>query len=258
MSKVRPDYPAKFSGLILCAGLFYCGFSGVLEQQWFEKANTFYQQQKFDSAVSYYEKIMDNGQRSSDLYYNLGNAYFRVRAMGKAIQTWEKAHAIAPDDPDIWANLRFANASIIDRIPQVERSFFEVVVNRLHTLLPLNVQLWTVLLLLFSVSILFAWGLYSTGNGRLWIIYGGTCLSVLTALFGISAGVKIYHVEKVAYAIVLTPACDARNQPDGNKTLFPAHEGTKFLIRKEIDRWALVSLPNGVSGWVELSALGKI
>jgi len=93
---------------------------------------------------------------------------------------------------------------------------------------------------------------------RLWIIYGGVCLGALTVLLGISAGVKIYQVERIAYAIVLTSSVDARNQPDGTKTLFTAHEGTKFLIRKQIDRWALVSLPNGVSGWVELSALGRI
>ena len=80
----------------------------------------------------------------------------------------------------------------------------------------------------------------------------------IAAALGGSIGFKIYESEKVAYAIVLTASLDARNEPDGATVLFTAHEGTKFRIRKTVDDWALVSLPNGVSGWVERKALGII
>ncbi|MDD5674943.1 MAG: tetratricopeptide repeat protein [Chitinivibrionales bacterium] len=245
-------------GLIVAAALSSACRAQALEQQWFEKANAFYQQQNVDSAACYYEKILDGAVQDKDVYYNLGNAYFRLKNMGKAILMYEKAHALSPDDPDINANLRFVNASIVDKIPPAPQSFFEVVLGRLHNLLGLAAQLWLLLGLLLALSVLFAGLLYSSGNIRLWIIYGGACLSVLAALTGVSAGIKIYRSEKTNYAIVLVPALDAKNQPDGNKSLFTVHEGTKFRIRNQIDQWVLVSLPNGVSGWVELSALGKI
>jgi len=69
---------------------------------------------------------------------------------------------------------------------------------------------------------------------------------------------KIFQSEKVGYAILLEPSADAKNEPDGAKIIFSAHEGTKFLIRKSLEGWSLVSLPNGLSGWVENKALGKI
>jgi hypothetical protein len=100
--------------------------------------------------------------------------------------------------------------------------------------------------------------LYVSPNARLWIIYCSTILFLMAVSLGISAGVKIYNKEQAAYAIVLTPLLDAKNQPNGNKVLFTVHEGTKFRIRKTLNDWALVSLPTGVSGWVQTSSLGKI
>jgi len=81
---------------------------------------------------------------------------------------------------------------------------------------------------------------------------------LMIVITGISTTVKIYELEKLSYAILLTPSSEARNEPDGSKVLFTAHEGTKFQIRKINGSWALVSLPNGVSGWIELKKLGKI
>jgi hypothetical protein len=80
----------------------------------------------------------------------------------------------------------------------------------------------------------------------------------VTIGLGISVGVKIYAAENISSAIVLSPSLDAKNQPDGNKVLFTVHEGTKFRIRKIIGDWALVSLPTGVSGWVQMSSIGVI
>ena len=100
--------------------------------------------------------------------------------------------------------------------------------------------------------------LYFSGNGRLWLIYFSVLLSLVIVITGISAAVKVYELEKTSYAILLSPSSEARNEPDGNKVLFTAHEGTKFQIRKINGSWALVSLPNGVSGWIELKNLGKI
>ncbi len=77
-------------------------------------------------------------------------------------------------------------------------------------------------------------------------------------MFCISIGKKIYDAEKKKFVIVLEKTVDAKNQPDGSKVLFSAHEGTKFQIRKTKDSWSFVSLPNGVSGWVENSSLGHI
>jgi tetratricopeptide (TPR) repeat protein len=225
---------------------------------WFEKANKLYEQQAYDSAAYYYEQVLESGTTNAAVYFNLGNSFFRLKKVGLALLNYEKARRLSPNDPDILANIRYANSAIIDRLPQPEQSFIEAVMFRVHTLLPLSTQLWILLSLCTALCVLFSLGLYVSPNARLWIIYLSSLLVLLTVVVGTSAGIKIYNSERAGYAIVLTPSLDAKNQPNGNKVLFTVHEGTKFRVRKHINEWSLVSLPTGVSGWVLTSSLGKI
>jgi hypothetical protein len=205
-----------------------------------------------------YEKILESGTTCSAVLFNLGNSYFRLKKVGLALLNYEKARQLSPEDPDIIANIKFANSAIIDRLPSREQSFAGAIVFRLHTLFPLQIQLWLIVALLFCLSILFSLFLFVSPNARLWIIYGSSILLCVTLSLGFSAAVKIYNREQIEFAIVLSPSLDAKNQPNGNKVLFTVHEGTKFRVRKTLNDWVLVSLPTGVSGWVQASALGKI
>jgi tetratricopeptide (TPR) repeat protein len=225
---------------------------------WFDQGNAFYKLAQFDSAAAYYQKVADAGVQAAALYYNLGNADFRLAKMGPAILYYEKARRLAPGDPDIEHNLRFARLNVVDRIPEQQRGFVESLLLRLHTLLPLGTQLWVLTGLFLMLSLFFAAGLFVSRNTRLWLLYGGSLILFVMMVIGISVGIKIHSEEQVHYAVVLSPSLDALNAPHGDKVLFSAHEGTTFRIRESMDNWCLVSLPNGASGWVADSALGRI
>jgi tetratricopeptide (TPR) repeat protein len=248
---------------VVCAVVFFL-FAAVHDAAcapvnfWFEKAGKLYEQQSYDSAAWYYEQILSSGVSNSAVYYNLGNSYFRVKKVGLALLNYEKARKLAPSDADILANIKFANSVLIDRIPMPQQTFFGTILFRLHTLFPLNTQLWLLFFLILSLSALFAAGLYASPNVRLWLIYLSSLLLLATCALGASAGIKIYSSERAGFAIVLTPSLDAKNEPNGNKLIFTAHEGTKFRVRKTIGEWSLVSLPTGLSGWVLTASLGKI
>ena len=247
--------------VILGIVLFSIAITGAFSapvNTWFEQANTFYEKEKYDSAVTYYQKIIDAGIKNSDVYYNLGNAYYRLRKLGLAILHYEKARTLAPTDREVIANLRFARLNIVDRVPEPERTFAENLLWNLHSMLPLHIQMWILFVLLLCVSIAFAIGLFASRNIRLWLIYLSSLCILISIIFSFSIGKKIYDAEKKKFAIVLEKTVDAKNQPEGSKVLFTAHEGTKFQIRKTRENWSFVSLPNGVSGWVENSSLGHI
>ncbi len=227
-------------------------------QLWFEKASSFYENQQYDSAVVYYEKVLDAGTINSDVLYNLGNTYYRLDKLGHAILHFERALKLSPRDADVIANLRFAKLNIVDRVPEPDRGFLENLLWYLHTLVPLTAQLWLLLIALFLLSLAFAWGLYASHNVRLWLIYFSVLFGVIIGLFSFSVGKKIYDIEKTRYAIVLEKTVDAKNAPEGDKVLFTVHGGTKFQIQKSQDNWSFVSLPNGVSGWVDNTTLGEI
>jgi len=118
--------------------------------------------------------------------------------------------------------------------------------------------LWTLFFLLLSLSVMFAAGLYVSPNVRLWLIYLASLVVLVTAGLGASAGIKIYNSERVEYAIVLSTSLDAKNEPNGSKVIFTVHEGAKFRVHKTINDWSFVSLPTGLSGWVQNSSIGKI
>lgn len=225
---------------------------------WFEKANDHYEEKHYDSAAAYYHRIIDAGVNNSAVYYNLGNTYFRRHDIGKAVLYYEKAREIAPTDPDILTNIRFANLNIVDRVPEPQRGFFAALIVQLHTRFPLGSQMWTLLGLLLALSIFFSLSLFVSRNVRLWLIYLSCLIVLVSAALGISVGVKIYRRENIPYAIVLAESVGAMNEPKGGKVLFTAHEGTKLRVRKTMDNWSLVSLPNGVSGWVRQKDLGRI
>jgi hypothetical protein len=190
--------------------------------------------------------------------YNLGNACYRQQKVGEAILFYERARLLAPTDPDIQHNLRFARAGIVDRIPEPEQGFVEMALRTFHTMLTLRTQLWLLTGLLFTLAVLIALAIFVSRNTRLWLSYVIALVLVLLGAIGTSAAFKIHDAERVSHAVVLTPSLEAYNAPKGDKVLFVTHEGTTVRIRQQMDEWYLVSLPNGVSGWVTAGSLGRI
>lgn len=237
--------------------LFSQSFASQAEHL-FNKGNKFYENKEFDSSVIYYEKSIDQGVKNSALYYNLANAYYRTNQSGKAILNYERAHKLNPLDADIEANLKYAQMNITDRIPEPEKTILTTFLNYLHNLISLKHQLIIIVSLLFIISICFSISLYIKGNKRLWLIYTAVLSTMLLSTIVVSAGIKIFTLENKEFAIVLEERVDAVNAPNGSKTLFSVHEGTKFQIIKKEKNWFYVSLANGVSGWVKSDILEKI
>jgi len=229
--------------------------------EWFQKANSFYEANNHDSALAYYARIIDAGMKNGAVYYNMGNCYYRLMKPGMARLYYEKAAALSPNDHDIEANINFITSIIVDRQSgdnAQESDFLTSVFYGIHTLLPLNIQLIVTFALLLILAIIASAMLFKRGLSRLWLAYGAALCALLIITVGTSAAYKIYAIESKQYAIILSASIDAKNQPSGDQTLFTAHEGTKLQIRKTVGEWSLVSLSNGASGWVTTSALGKI
>ena len=246
--------------VILPMSLFAAEPSSDNLNRWFHDANQFYADGAFDSAQVYYTKILDAGVGSGAVHFNLGNTYYRQAKPGMARLHYEKAAALDPGDADIQANIRFIKSVIVDRSAddQAEPDFLTAVLYNIHTLLPLNIQLTAVCALLFALALIGSLMLQRRGLIRLWLAYAAALCTLVAAVIGTSAGYKIYAIESRQHAIILTPSLDAKNQPQGTQTLFTAHEGTKLRVSKTMGEWSLVSLPNGASGWVVTSSLGKI
>ncbi len=249
-----------FMFVVLC---FFVLNAGVKEHYWatgmFNSGNDYYEKGKYDSAIVAYEKICKNGIRNADVYYNLANSYFRNDNIGMAILNYEKAKLLKPDDEDINANLNFVKANIVDKVPEPPTGILYRFLKYINVVISLHIATITVSILFFLISIcIIIWIISTRYNYRLVVTYFGIIFLIFELVFGSLLAFKINNYENVRHAIVIVSVIDVKNEPEGTQTLFSVHEGTKFKIRKRLNGWLLVSLPNGMAGWIPEQDVGLI
>ena len=133
-----------FTFFLLCFGFLMAAPEPLLRQ-----AENAYDQKNYQEAIFAYEKLVQEGYRSFQLYFNLGNAYYRANKLGKAIYNYERARKLAPTDEDISINLSIAQAKTIDKIDSRENFFISAVKTGLLT--SLSTTSWAWLSILFIV-----------------------------------------------------------------------------------------------------------
>ena len=226
--------------------------------EFFEKANRLYEKGSYDSAIIYYEKILAMGLYDARVYYNMGNAFFRKNAPGRAILNYELALRLSPLDKDISDNLKFARAATIDKIPPGTAGILERVVLSLHNLFGITLQSWLFLIFLYVLSGLVILFLAVHVRFRLPARNAAVVFSAFILLFSASFFIKVYQEKSRKEAVVISEKVNARNEPDGGQVLFSVHEGAKFILTRKVGEWYFASLENGVSGWVHEADLGLI
>jgi tetratricopeptide (TPR) repeat protein len=229
-----------------------------IEFQWFKEANDAYEKKDYQKAAEDYESVVRKNFHNSLVYYNLGNAYYKLGKLGLAALAYEKALLLEPRDPDTRANLDFVNLNTIDKTPPGNTGPIQVFLWQIHSFLSLNQGL-----AVLAVCWFLGWGLgilrlFAPPFWRPLVHYGlGITLAVFLGL-GVSVIYKVRQQETYRSAVVLVPALEVRNAPDGDQVQFTVHEGTKFRINQQRGDWLLVNLPNGLHGWVGSHTLGEI
>ena len=251
--------------LYLLACIFFFGSSikiGALPDanihQILKEAEQYYKQKNYSKAIECYQKVLQQHYESFELYYNLGNAYFRNNQLGKAILYYEKAKRLNASDADLNHNLQLAYSLTIDKIDTKDNFFIEITKN--NFLNTLNTQLMAYFNILLSVLALVAFVLflYNTSYRKISLL--------LSVLFTVS-NLLLYGIAYIAeknkhtstFAIVTKREINMQNEPLPNAvTKFILHEGTKVKVLQKVDNFILVRLENGVEGWTEESAVERI
>ncbi|MBR1808271.1 MAG: tetratricopeptide repeat protein [Paludibacteraceae bacterium] len=223
-----------------------------------DEANQLYADGNYTDAAAAYEYMLQDTP-SAELYYNLGNAYFRQNELAKAILNYERALRLKPYNKDARYNLRFAQSRIIDNIEEKDAFFISQWVTSLRNLL--NESTWSLIsicLFLLTIAGAFAFAfsrntaLRKTGFHTAWI---ALVLSVCTMCFSAS----LHHRDKArAEAIVMQGIVNAKASPDKSGTdLFTLHEGTKVKIRSTLSDWAEITVGDN-RGWIRANTIERI
>ncbi|MDY0101946.1 MAG: tetratricopeptide repeat protein [Lentimicrobium sp.] len=226
----------------------------------FEKANKAYMAGFYENAITIYEDILNTGQASPEIYYNLGNAYFKNDELSKAVLNYERALKLEPGNEDFRYNLMVTNNKRIDKIDDLPELFYLRWWNALK--FKLSVNHWAMLsmisfTLVFIVIALFL--LSRTSLTKRLFFYSGIVILMINILSGILAWQT--HRESINRntAIVFAPSLPVKSSPDdGSIDLFVIHEGLKVQIIDKIGDWNEIKINNGSKGWVKAETLERI
>ena len=223
----------------------------------FEKANSLYNEGAYNAAIQAYENILEGGFHSAEVYYNLGNCYYKQNNIAYSIYYYEKASVLAPSDKSIVNNLAFARKMTVDKIEPVPEAGFLNFINASARLLPLDA--WAVVcvgLMLVFVGFFTAYYLSSsTRKKRLFFLLGS--LSFFALFISLSLTFqkeRLLNTEN--YAIVFSQAIDVRLEPNlKSESVFTVHEGVKIrLIESFQGSWSKIQLSDGKTGWISNTA----
>lgn len=242
--------------VFLCMGMLL--FSQ--NEQRFEQGKTAYNEGNFEEAVTHWETILYNGEHSTSLYYNLGNAHFKLQEVGPSIYYYEKALQLDPNDSDVLNNLAFAQNLTIDAIDNIPKTLFERWYVNISGVLSFNGWAWTTVIFTMGFSLLFMWYYFSRTviMKRTLFILSFVCLGL--ALGSLSFAYMTYNdAMDNDTAIVFSERSQVRSEPLMRSTVsFAIHEGTKVNILEVEGDWARIELSDGKDGWLPLSDIRKL
>ena len=224
------------------------------------KQNALYSNQKFEEAINVYEQILASGKESDELYFNLGNAYYKTGNAINAILNYERALLLKPNDEDIKFNLDIANQFIVDNIEGLPKPFFvrwrESVINKFaaDTWAKISVVCFVVFLMLLGFYIFSK----SANIKRFSFLIG--ILVIVISLFTFSfASKQKQNITHRASAIIQCPRVTVKSSPSETGTdLFLIHEGLKIEITDSLNNWKEIKLLDGNKGWLTDSCIIRI
>ncbi|OYX81884.1 MAG: BatE protein [Flavobacteriales bacterium 32-34-25] len=249
-------------------------------QSGFEKGNYLYKNGKYEQAIDAYNSVLSDKKQSAELYFNLGNSYYKLNKVAPAaelyfnlgnsyyklnkvapaIYNYEKALVLKPNDNDIATNLRFAQKRTVDEIKVVPKVGFEKLLRDFTGNYHYNTWAWisVAFSVLFLVSFL---GYYFSAlalNKRLFFF--GMFLMLLLLVISVSSAVfERSYFKNERPAIVFAEITDLKNEPQNKgASVVILHEGTKVFVKEKVDNWKKVQLTDGTEGWIDSDAIQEV
>lgn len=225
-----------------------------------KQGNDFYQNKQYSEAISSYESILKQGYISGELFYNLGNTYFKVGHLGKSILYYEKTLKISPSNEDAAYNLRIANSRTVDKIQEIPPLFF---VHWWNVLLSqFTSTSWQIIIFIFYLLLLISIGIFFLIRNiqlQKLALISGTISSILLIVSIILFISSINREVTNNNGILLQSVISAKISPDIQANdAFVIHEGIKFEIEDKVGSWTKIKLSDGKVGWLPNQSFEEI
>jgi len=225
-----------------------------------QTANEYYKNNRYQLAIEEYNKLLLDGFEGTSLYYNLGNAHYRLGKGGYAILYYEKALKLSPNDEDVKHNLSLAKLNLKDKVDTLPPFF---IFNLWEGILAaFSVTGWTIIVYIIFILVLIVFVVYffsrSVTEQRI-SFFTGIGLTVILLLTISLLIVKMNKEFNTKDGVIIETSVIVKSSPDySSKDSFQIHEGLKVRIEDNVDDWVKIRLDDGKIGWITEKSLGII
>lgn len=218
----------------------------------FKKATEAYNNGEYQKAIDLYDGILGKEQHSPELYFNLGNCYYKLDEIGPSIYYYEKALLLKPNDPEILNNLGFAQNMRLDAIAEMPKT----AMTRLHDTVvnALSFDQWAylavALIILFVLAYILYYLSYSSTKKRVAFLSSITSLGL--SLFSLVMAYMAYQdFNSDNPAIIFNREVVVTSEPNQrSEKVFALHEGTKVNVLESLETWSKIKIDDGQTGWI--------
>jgi len=248
-------------GLAIGAVILGAGVSNVhageIEDQ-FSRANQHYANGKYEEAIALYEKLIQSSVSSGPLYYNLGNAYFKLGRIGKSILNYERARRLMPQEEDLLANLSYVKNLVEQAQPQEEYRLYEKAFLEVRDLF--SESSWALILLTVYTFIFVMWLLAIFSQRMRKTALGWSWVFIFMAMVAfVFTSAKISATETEREGIIVQNVADVRYSPSATGAVaFQLKEGIRAQILRTDNDWCYIRLTRDKIGWVSRPAIEEI
>lgn len=222
------------------------------DAQLWNKANDAYSMGQYESAYNDYLKIEEGGKHSYKLYYNMGNACYKMGNNGKAILYYEKALKLNPAGEDAKINLQIARLQTLDKIEVVPEFILSTWIKDIRNMLSSNGWAYISIALFAVTALLMLLFKFAPTTGQRKLSFVVACIVFLFAIFAVLFAASLRaNANSQDNAIVMVPVSNVKSAPNATgNNLFILHEGSKVEILEQAGKWCRVEISDGRQGWI--------
>ncbi len=233
--------------------IFFLSSTGFAQNEaLFKEGNTLYNDANYEEAINKYETILNSGKHSAELYYNLGNAHYKLNHIAPSIYYYEKALLLSPNDKEIKNNIAFARNMTIDAIETIPEVGFSKLVNGISK--TFTFDRWAIIAigLVIVFVILFLTYYFTSSSTKKRMTFIASMASIILAAVALTFAFHNYELkEKDQPAIVFAEESLVKSEPNlRSNEAFKLHEGTKVQILDTVNNWKKIRLADGKTGWI--------
>lgn len=242
--------------ILMTAGCLHQKLAAEDSGDLFMQANEAYIQGDFNRAIELYKDIVRSETvHLPEVYYNIGNAYFRIGQPGRALLWWERTLILVPRDKDARFNRTFARTRLLKDYQS--RKAADIILRLLKNSINLN-EAKTLCAVIYIVGMLcFAGWLFLRNK-----LYVKTSLMCLCLVIISGVYLRVIYVYQVSSrrAVIVVPTAEVYNGPDESFNVgFTIPEGTEAVLLREKSAWQEIGIKRrGLKGWIKKEMVEQI